>query len=160
MLAESYFVVVFLSPCRYVFCQHDGYMPIRSMPSSMHKMYLMADTIFQRMGKAFKGTRSWRRLVCNGVLSKVLASGDVSSLQGVLAILSRLGGWSNPDLVNSTCWEIYTATVTDMQAIDLTRVCAGRSEASDHRVQVRLASLASLMSATSVAGWDGAESGG
>jgi hypothetical protein len=128
------------------------------MPASMHKISAMADTVSQRLGIGYKGTRSWRRLICNAPLSNLLGQGEFEKLPGVLAILSRIGAWSNPDMVRSTCWEIYTSTVTDMQAADITRVCSGRNPTSDHRLHVRTAGLASFMS--KVQGWNNSEGNG
>lgn len=117
------------------------------MPSSIKDIYTVADTIMQRAGAPFKGTRSWRRLVVNGPLSQLMASGDYGALPGVVSILTRLGGWTQVDMAHNTLWEIYTSTATDQQAADLTAPNTGRTPANGHRVKVQQAALAALTSA-------------
>jgi hypothetical protein len=123
---------------------------------STHQVHAMADNIFQRQGLDFRGSRSWRRLLMNAPLAELLGSGQLEALPGVLAVLTRLGGWTNPKLEKSTAWEIYTSGITDMQAADVTRVCSDRAPASQHRINVRLAGLRSMLSGR-VQGWTAGE---
>jgi len=63
------------------------------------------------------------------------------AVRGVVA-----GGWAMADMAHATCWEVYTSTATDMQAMDVMRPNMGRQAASAHRVAVRTAGLATVMS--------------
>lgn len=111
------------------------------MPLSIMKFNLLCDTILQRQGLPYKGCRSWRRLLVNAPLAQLIASGQFAALPGMVAVLTRLGSWAHPSMDKSTMWEVYTSSVTDMQAMDVTRVCSDRAPASDHRLAVRQAAL-------------------
>jgi len=43
------------------------------------------------------------------------------AVRGVVA-----GGWAMADMAHATCWEVYTSTATDMQAMDVMRPNMGR----------------------------------
>lgn len=143
-------------PDRYVFCAHMHDMPVRSMPMARLDLYALADTISQRVGGFYKGPRSWRRLLVNGPLASLLAKGEYGKLSGAVAILSRLGGWTQLDMAHSTLWEVYTSEATDQQAADLVVGNSGRQPASDHKVHVRMAGLLAM---TSVCGSAASTSG-
>jgi hypothetical protein len=111
-------------------------------------LYALADTISQRAGRLYKGPRSWRRLLVNGPLASLLAKGEYGNLSGAVAILSRLGGWTQLDMAHSTLWEVYTSEATDQQAADLVVGNSGRQPASAHKVQARMAGLLAMTSAS------------
>lgn len=138
-------MLVTVCTCRFVFAL-PGDLGIlnRAMPASTHEITSLSKDFFRRYGLPPKGPRSWRRLLVNTPMA--LAGGRLGEVQGLAAVLQRMGAWTSADMHRSAIYEVYVSVTTDMMGADVTRINSGRQEASPHRQAVRMHGLLNITS--------------